>query len=183
MQAEARLNAAALVTEEVLLPLNAHGAPLSRRELRRALLQMKMDGYTYLSYALADLMAAALPPHLREIPAAAVPMPPSPQRLRRRGFHCPFLLAKAAARRVDTLVYRPDLLSLARSLGEQKKLSRAERFANVKDAYRAGAADGLYILLIDDVMTTGASISEAAGALYGSGALKVDALVLAVRVC
>ena len=161
--------------------VDVYAAGLYERELRRALLQMKMDGYTYLSYALADLMAAALPPHLSEIPAAAVPMPPSPQRLRRRGYHCPFLLAKAVARRIDTLTYRPDLLSLTRSLGEQKKLSRTERFANVKDAYRAGAADGLYILLIDDVLTTGASVNEAARSLYGRGALKVDALVLAVR--
>lgn len=152
------------------------------RELRHALLQMKLNGYTYLAYALAELMLQALPKHLgEEFPVAVVPMPPSRRRWRQRGFHCPYLLAKALARMQKFFIYRPDILRLTRDLAEQKTLTRAGRFANVKGAYRAAEANGLSILLVDDVLTTGASAREAALALYSAGALKVDVAVIASR--
>ncbi len=152
--------------------------------LRHGLLQAKKLGYTYLVYALADIMLSALPPHLcQAFPVAVVPMPAAKSRLRQRGYSIPFLLARELCRQRDGFILRTDLLRLRRETGEQKPLSRAERFENVRGAYGVpeGAARELYVLLIDDVLTTGASAREASRALYEQGAMRVDVVVLGIR--
>ncbi|MBQ7567849.1 ComF family protein [bacterium] len=162
--------------------LEVHAAGLYGQELRSALLQTKMLGYTYYIYALAEAMLRAIPERLRgKFPVSVVPIPPSKRRLRRRGYHCPYLLGRELVRQEAAFVYRPDLLSLTRELAEQKTLSRAQRFANVKNAYAANGGRGLYVLLVDDVLTTGASVYEAAQALYRSGAMRVEVSVLGLR--
>ena len=113
----------------------------------------------------------------------AVPMPMPERRLRERGFNQALELARRLApQRCDaTLLMRlPD----ARDLPEQHTLSRAARLANLRgamlvDPLRLPAVQGRQVLLVDDVMTTGASLRAAAGALLQAGARSVSALVLA----
>lgn len=109
-----------------------------------------------------------------------VPMPLSPQRLRSRGFNQALELARRLApARADAA-----LLLRIRDTAPQSALSRAQRLHNVRHAFavepaRASALAGKRLVLVDDVMTSGASLHAAALALRQAGAAHVTAVVLA----
>ncbi|KAF1021948.1 MAG: Orotate phosphoribosyltransferase [Paracidovorax wautersii] len=114
-----------------------------------------------------------------------VALPLSPQRLARRGYNQSQLLAAALAAHLPPAhrrKLRPGLLDKPRHTPAQHELPRAQRLANVRHAYRvrdAQAVDGRRVLLVDDVMTTGATLQSAARTLLAAGAREVGALVLA----
>ena len=155
--------------------LVVHAAGPYEGPLRRALLDLKHGGRTCVVPALARAMARALP-SLR--PGALVAVPGTPERLRYRGFHGPGRLAALLALHLEVPV-RPELLVPARPLPSQRNLSRAEREENVRGGFRAGPVQGLEILLVDDVMSTGATLEEAARTLRRAGARRVEAVVAA----
>ncbi len=114
-----------------------------------------------------------------------VPMPLSAERLRARGFNQAWELASALARQSQTRA-RADatLLLRVKHMRPQNQLGREARLANVKGAFqvdplRAAGLAGRRVLLVDDVMTSGASVFAAARALRDAGAAGVTALVLA----
>jgi len=143
--------------------------------LRRAILRLKHAGLTVTVPALAEVMHSALE---GSPPGVLVPIPAAPDRRRWRGLHGPGLLARRLAARLGGSC-RPDLLVPARHLPSQKDLSREERLANVHGGFRAGSAAGAEILLVDDVLTTGATLAEAARVLRLAGARRVEAVVVA----
>ncbi len=110
-----------------------------------------------------------------------VPVPPRPGKLRRKGWDQVEAIARIMERRHGARVRR----ILARRVGaqEQKKLGFEARAANMRGRVRVRAQGGLdaqeHYLLIDDVFTTGATLSACAHALKAAGAARVDALVLA----
>jgi ComF family protein len=113
-----------------------------------------------------------------------VPVPLHPRRLRERGFNQAHLIAAEAMRaglfpRWTALA--PTALARVRETPPQTKLSRARRLLNLRGVFkgRPEAVRGRTILLIDDVMTTGATLEGCALALLGAGARSVDALVVA----
>ena len=115
------------------------------------------------------------------VPADVVaPVPLHPGRLRRRGYNQSSLLARRFARNVG-LEFREDLLLRVRdSVPQAQTRSAEERRSNVTGAFAAhGVPDGAKVLLIDDVATTGSTLSECAAALKSAGADSVRALVLA----
>lgn len=131
--------------------------------------------------ALADRMRAA--PGAEALLARAdlvLPLPLAAPRLRERGYNQSVLLARALApSRVE-----PHLLLRVRHTRPQSQLDRAGRLRNLKGAFaiepaRAHELVGRRVLLIDDVMTSGASLQEAARVLRLAGAPSVGALVLA----
>ena len=77
--------------------------------------------------------------------------------------------------------YRPQGLERVRPTPSQVHLSREERWANVQGAFQARlqAVWGCRVLLVDDVLTTGATLNEAARTLLQAGAVAVYGLVLA----
>ncbi len=109
---------------------------------------------------------------------AVVPLPVSEPRLRERGYDQSVLLAQALAREID--VPCRELLRKIRDNPAQHTLPASKRAENVRDAYRAdGAANGLRILLVDDIVTTGETVRSAAGALFDAGAVRVSVCALA----
>ena len=109
-----------------------------------------------------------------------VPMPLAPMRLRERGFNQALELARHLAphkTHAHTLLRRGDS-------AHQVGASRHERLEHVRHAFwvspeRVSAVRGQRVVLIDDVMTTGASMYEAARAFRGAGAVHITGLVLA----
>lgn len=145
------------------------------------LAQLKFRQETGLARRLAAVM--------RQAPGAAplladcdtlLPMPLSRQRLQERGFNQALLLARALApAKTDAA-----LLLRVRDTPPQTGLPRAQRLRNLDGAFavdplRASRVAGRKLLLLDDVMTTGTSLYQAALVLRQAGAAQVTALVLA----
>jgi len=109
-----------------------------------------------------------------------VPLPLSGPRRRERGFNQAELLAETIATRLRVPL-RPRVLRKVVDTPPQAGLSRAARRRNLDGVFRARerAVRGRRILLVDDVLTTGASLSEAARTLRKAGARRVDAAVVA----
>lgn len=112
-----------------------------------------------------------------DAPAAGVvvPVPASPGR--RPGPHLGTALARACARR-EHLPLR-HLLVTTRLGAEQHRLSPGERRANVVGLFRSIRPSPAYVILVDDLITTGATASAAAAALRAAGAKRVDLVCLA----
>ena len=107
---------------------------------------------------------------------AVVPVPLHRSRKRKRGFNQAELLARGVAAKITATV--SDTLEVVRSTRDQVELSAAQRRANVAGAYRAKSSLRGRVLLIDDVFTTGATMSACATALVTAGAQEVHALSL-----
>jgi predicted amidophosphoribosyltransferase len=107
-------------------------------------------------------------------------MPMAPARLRERGFN----QALELARRLAPAKTDAALLLRTRETPAQSGLARAERLGNLRGAFaveplRAHELQGRRVVLVDDVMTSGASLFAAAAALRLAGAAHVTALVFA----
>jgi len=112
-----------------------------------------------------------------------IPIPLSLKRQTERGFNQSALLASPIARRFS-LNYRPDLLYRKRHTSPQANLKQADRLRNVADCFALRRfAPALIksrpILLIDDVFTTGATVTAAANLLKQAGASQITVLVFA----
>jgi competence protein ComFC len=140
---------------------------------------LKYRGYTAVVERLAaPLMLGALDGGRRY--DAVVPVPLHRSRLRRRGFNQAELLARSVAKRINAPV--SDTLQVVRRTRDQVELSAAERRANVEGAYSARNRVWGRVLLIDDVFTTGATMSACADNLLWAGAEEVHALSLCKKV-
>ena len=104
-------------------------------------------------------------------------VPPDGDRSLRRGHHPPARLARELGRRWELPVRA--MLDRTRPLRPQRGLSRDERRRNVRAACRSNAAVRGPVILVDDVDTTGATVSAAAGALRGAGASSIDVVTFA----
>lgn len=144
---------------------------------RRTLHRLKFQEERALARPLGTLMAEAAS-SLGEDFDGVTWVPMSPQKLRRRGYNQSELLAKAVAKELGLPAW--DLLEQVRETDTQHNLTRAQRADNVRGAYRAkSAALGKRLLLVDDIVTTGATLRACAQGLYGAGAQKVCAVCAA----
>jgi predicted amidophosphoribosyltransferase len=180
----AELDAAA-VTSERLIREDGTGLPLWTAleyagAARSILLAFKDGGRTDAAPALAAvlrrLVAAALaaaPPEARgRVELAAIPS--TRAAFRRRGYrHVPLLLRRAGLRDAG-------LLRITRQTRDQSDLDTTARFANRADSLTVRAAsEAPFVLIVDDIATTGATILEADRAFRESGRVVLGAVALA----
>jgi ComF family protein len=121
--------------------------------------------------------------HVLKAPAVLVPVPLHPRRLRERGFNQSELLAQALGRR-SGLVVAPEALVRRKETPPQTGLTAAARRSNVSGAFtvrRRSRVAGRVVVLVDDVVTTGATARACAAALRAAGTTEVR-LVTAARV-
>lgn len=112
-----------------------------------------------------------------------LPLPLHPSRLRTRGFNQSLEMARPVARALGVAI-DPTLLSRTRATPPQAELPLKERARNVRGAFAcAGNLAGKRVLLVDDVMTTGATLREAARILklHGAGTITVAVAARALR--
>ena len=162
-------------------PPVSRAAAVARYEgvTRRLVHALKFRGHDILAAPAGALMtAAARTCGLDRDCEAVVPIPSTARRNRDRGYDPGALLAEEVARRLG----RPllSLLSRVREAPPQSTVPAARRRGNVLGAFASSrAARGARLLLVDDVMTTGATAFEAARTLGAAGAVRIDLLVLA----
>ena len=149
---------------------------------RHLITQFKFGQWPTLGHPLAHLLAEAVRrrPHPVEL---VLPVPVSAQRLRERGYNQAWVLARHAASRLH-LPARSDMLLRPTQHSRLKDLDAAARRQAIRGAFRlsdAGrkAVRGRHVALVDDVLTTGATLDEASLALREAGARGVSVWVLA----
>ena len=107
------------------------------------------------------------------------PIPSSPARVRERGYAQAVLLARAVGARVPDATYDESLLT-REDRTSQVHVSRAARRQNMVGAFTAHhRAHGMHVILIDDVVESGATLEDARRALLDEGAKDVIAVALA----
>lgn len=136
--------------------------------------QLKYRGWRALAEPLAERMASlALPDDAQHEATLCIPVPTTPARLRIRGYNQARLIAEHYARLTGRTM--APVLERARAQDTQTHLQPAARAANVAGAFRVRrGADallhGAHVLLVDDVLTTGATAGECAATLVAAGA-------------
>jgi len=145
--------------------------------LARAVQRLKYGGRRRLAVPLGQLLASRYP-FARDV--VIVPVPLHPRRLRARGFNQASLLADELGRMLRLPVAHAALVR-SRPTVAQAGLAAALRRRNLRQAFRVarpGAVVGRKVVLIDDVLTTGATADACAVALRSAGAASVDVYTL-----
>jgi len=143
---------------------------------------LKYGGWSALAPVMADRMARLVPVSDDPRSVVVVPMPTTRRRQRRRGYNQAELLARSLAGAIG----RPLVEALERT-GEsrtQVSLRPAERLANVRRAFSLRGAEarrvgGAHVVLVDDVLTTGATVSAASEVLERAGTAGVSVVAFA----
>lgn len=155
---------------------------LYRGRLRQAVLKMKYGAHESLTLSMGELL-------VRRVMAAGweretdlvVPVPLQLWKRLVRGASAPELLAEVVSLGANIPV-APRLLRCRRATRKQGTLSPGERLVNMREAFGVASCydiRGARVLLIDDVMTTGATVNDAARALLEAGAVAVRVAVVA----
>jgi ComF family protein len=153
-----------------------------RDNLRDAILRMKHPQHENLSLAMGRLLGQKRFGELDELEAEMiVPVPMYWMRRLRRGTNSAELLARCLGRKLGLPVSRR-MLVRCKNTQPQFDLSPKKRFSNMRGAFRVRwprQLNGVRVLLVDDVLTTGATCSEAAAVLKKAGAAMVAVAVVA----
>jgi ComF family protein len=142
-----------------------------------ALIQaLKFRGELALAPLLADFLAARIPARQAD---CVVPVPLSAERLRSRGYNQALEIARRVSAATGTRL-APELCERSRDTATQMDLPLEERARNVRGAFHCpGIVGGATVAVLDDVMTTGATLEEMASTLKRAGAARVVNWVVA----
>jgi ComF family protein len=154
--------------------------------LQRVIVSWKESGNTRLTSVLDHLLAASVVEHARPAhPVVLVPVPTSRRSRRERGCDLVDELARSAVRllnRVGIDAQVSQALAPARVTVDQVGLSAAERASNLHGAFRLRTGKALGrrdVVVVDDILTTGATVSEAVRVLGAAGHRPVGIAVVA----
>lgn len=147
--------------------------------LREAVHHLKFHGRDELGRALGHRLAE----RVQVQPECIVPVPLHRSRLRERGFNQAAMLGEGIGRRLGVPMV-DGVLRRTRSTGHQAKLDRAGRLQNLEDAFAVAEGRipwaGRSVLLVDDVLTTGATATAVAEVLHRTGAREINLAVVGV---
>jgi len=151
--------------------------------IRELLLSLKFNQKLSHARLLGGMMAASLADYLAvsgERPDAIVPVPLHPKRERERGYNQALELLRLVAKRNNISVNHRLVVRRA-ATSKQTNLSADERRRNLKGAFviREGVAVPPHLAIFDDVVTTGATVTELAKSLKQAGAKRVDVWAVA----
>lgn len=169
-------------------PLYLHQAaafdrlPVAATSVHEGIIQSAIHAMKYHNLPqLAQPLSVRLADALRQLgwqPDLIAPVPMHTDRLQRRGYNQAERLSAGLAAQTEG-VHHPNLLLRVRSTRSQVGLNRAERLANLKDAFAvAEDVTGQHILLVDDVFTTGATLMGCAESLIAAGAAQIYGLTV-----
>ena len=169
-------------------PINCIFAGYYRDHLRQTIRQFKYKGARHIAYDLGLLLAARIFAHCQSIndqeqrPDLIVAVQSHVNKERERGYNQADLMARIASLAMDPpMPYERRALIKTRATRAQHGLTKEERLANLDNAFAANRdiCKGRNILLIDDVLTTGATARACALAMHRAGARSVTLLVVA----
>lgn len=150
--------------------------------LRDLILQYKYRGNLGFNKILQELLILAYRFHfsMTDPPEVIVPIPIHKRRLKSRGFNQSLEITRGLARSIQARI-EPEALQRIKDTPSQSGLNRKERWQNVQDSMvgQKGKVKDRHVLIVDDVYTTGATLTAGVKALYKRGAKRVDVLVLA----
>ena len=149
--------------------------------VRKSLLRFKFQGATAYADTYGSILAQCISEHMHEKYDVISWVPLSSKRKRSRGYDQAMLLALATALELNDVA--AETLKKTLEVKAQSKLpGKAERLENISGAFEAADPElikGKCVLLIDDIVTTGATLSECAGVLLSAGAKSVVCAALA----
>lgn len=173
-------DAGAVIGDQLILAVAAFAY---EGPLRKVLQRMKYAGAARVAAALADASLPALRVLLAiSGPAALVPVPLHPARERERGFNQAAILTDALSRGADVPARR--LLVRARATTRQHELDRGARLRNLAGAFRmaGGERPPAAVIVVDDILTTSATMEVCAGALRAAGCERTYGFAIAREV-
>jgi ComF family protein len=160
----------------------ARAAGIYDQSLRRAIQALKFKAMVQLANPLGRLLFETFARHWAEDDIDVMaPVPLHRSRFRSRGFNQSWLLMDGWPLAEGVAAVR-DLLVRTRGTAPQTGLDRRQRRANIRHAFamrRPGQSAGRRVLLVDDVLTTGATVEACAAVLLRDGADRVDVVTLA----
>jgi competence protein ComFC len=154
----------------------------AREIVRRLIHEFKYHQRLYLRHVIGEWLAAVLQDSRLSSRGfdVIIPVPLHPAKQRERGFNQAALLAHSLSSRMGVPV--SPALERIRYTKSQTAFDRSERMENLRNAFRlrrAGDVRGLQVLLVDDVLTTGSTLSECARVLKRAGASSIYAATAA----
>jgi len=164
----------------------AWAACLYRDPLNHMIYQFKYNQKSYLFKPFTQFIVNFIQIYRLDIKQfdIIVPIPLFPSRLRERGYNQSQLLAELIAIKYHIGLSLKNLIRI-RNTEHQTFLAKKERWTNIQGAFKiidSAEFSGKNILIIDDLLTTGATVSEAAGILKDAEAETVGVLTLAITV-
>jgi ComF family protein len=148
--------------------------------LRRALSRLKYGGAARLAGPLCVAAAPLLAPFLEQHRTAVmVPVPVHAERLRQRGYNQAALLARHVGDQLG--IHVVEVLARSRPTSQQHRLNRSQRLRNLRGAFavRSGARAPPRVVLVDDILTTAATLEACAAVLRAAGTERVVGVAIA----
>ncbi len=140
--------------------------------LRTLLHEFKYKGALHLRTFLAQLMMTTFDTEASRADCI-IPIPLHTQRMKQRGFNQAAELAKLISKKIN-IKYDPKLCTKIRNTSPQVGLNAQERQKNLRHSFKAKPSSYHYVLLIDDLLTTGSTAHEMAKILKQQGVQRVD---------